>query len=450
MKTTVYNLIFYYLFLGQSIVFAAIPTIQHWETSQGTRVYFIETHELPILDIQMVFNAGSVRDYEYNKSGLAKLTNALLVEGSGEFSADEIAQKMDYFGARYSVSVDQDSATLSLRSVTKPALLQSVLALLETLVSSPRFEEQAFQRVQQQMLRKLEYNQQSPSAIAKEIFYQVLYPNHPYANLPDGNPVDVNAITLTDVNDFYEQFYVAKNAIISLVGDITRAQAEEISKQLTKRLPTGDAATPLPKPEYLEEQQIFKINYPSTQTHILIGQLGMSRHDPNYFPLYIGNHILGGGGLVSRLYQTIREERGLAYSVYSQLIPKQTLGPFMVVLQTKNQQAQLAEQLVENALKKFIHQGITAEELEKAKKNITGGFPLKIASNSDMVSYLSMIGFYQMPLDHLEKFNQKIQAVSMEAIQKAFRQRFDLDKMVTVMVGDIAMIEEYSTPTTVQ
>ncbi len=177
------------------------------------------------------------------------------------------------------------------------------------------------------------------------------------------------------------------------------------------------------------------IAFPSSQTSVLAGQPGMRRGDPDYFPLYLGNHILGGSGLVSILMDEIREKRGLSYGVSSYFIPMARSGPFLLGLQTRNDQADQARSVMLETLKRFIAEGPTEAQLTSAKKNITGGFPLKIASNANIIQYLAVIGFYGLPLDYLDRFNARIEAVTAEQIRDAFARRVHPERLAIVTVG---------------
>jgi zinc protease len=185
----------------------------------------------------------------------------------------------------------------------------------------------------------------------------------------------------------------------------------------------------------LADAQLIQQTYPSTQTTILMGQPGISRDDPDYFPLYVGNHILGGSGLVSQLSDELREKRGLTYGVYSYFRPMQQLGPYQFALQTRNEKAQEALQVLRDTLTAFIEKGPTEADLASAKQNITGGFALRVDSNSKIADYLAMIGFYDLPLDYLDSFNDKVNAVTVAQIKDAFERRVNADKMLTVLVG---------------
>jgi zinc protease len=176
-------------------------------------------------------------------------------------------------------------------------------------------------------------------------------------------------------------------------------------------------------------------DFPSSQTHIYIGQPGMARHDPDYFALYVGNHVLGGSGLVSILGEEVRNKRGLSYSVYSYFVPMRAPGPFLMSAQTKNDQATEALTVMRDTLRRYRLEGPTPEELDAAKRNITGGFPLDIASNRKIVQYIAMMGFYDYPLDWLDTLVPKVEAVTMEQVRDAFARRLQPDRLAAVVVG---------------
>jgi len=412
----------------------AIPTIQHWETTNGARVYFVPAPDLPMVDVSVVFDAGSARDGE--KFGLANLTTALLNEGANGLSADQIAEKFANLGAQFSAAINRDMASVDLRSLSDAELLQAALDLFATVLAKPDFTAEPFERIRQQTLISLKYQQQKPGSIASKAFYKGIFGDHPYAVDTNGTTETVTALTQADIKTFHQNYYVAKNAVVAIVGALDRKQAEQLANTVTVQLPTGEAASDLPSVSPLKSAENIHIHHPSTQTHILMGQVGMARHDPDYFTLYVGNHILGGSGLVSRLSDEVREKRGLSYGIYSYFSPLRVAGPFILNVQTRNEQKSEALTVVQNTLKDFVENSVTEKELIAAKKDITGGFPLKIKSNSSIISYLAVIGFYQLPLDHLHQFNAKIEAVTVDMIKETFKRRLLLDKMLTVTVGD--------------
>jgi zinc protease len=437
---TIFPTFFCLLFLPLTVF--AIPTIQHWETDNGAQVYYVPAPDLPMVDIEIVFDAGSARDG--NKSGLAALTNGLLNEGAGGYSANQIAEHFANLGAEISNSVDRDMATFSLRSLTESELLEPALEMLSVLLAKPDFEPIPFQRVQQQMLANLQYQEQSPDDIATRAFYKAIYGTHPYANLPSGTMASVAKLTPEDVKAFHNRYYVAKNALIAIVGAVDRKAAESIANKLVNQVPIGKAALPLPPVAPLKIAKSININHPSTQTHILMGQPGIARGDVDYFSLYVGNYILGGSGLVSLLAEEVREKRGLAYSTYSYFSPQRVAGPFLASLETRNEKVQEALKILESTVRNFIETGPSEAALKKAKQGITGMFPLRIKNNSAILGYLAVIGFYHLPLDYLNKFNSNIEAVTLEMITDAFKRRVHPDKFVTISVGGVMSSTDFN------
>lgn len=409
------------------------PEIQHWQTASGARIYFVHAPELPMVDVQIVFDAGSARDA--GKPGLATFTNHMMGFGAGGLDADQIAARFEDVGANFGSSVERDMAWFSLRSLTDKRLSAPAFETLAMVLNRPAFADKDIERERQRMLVGLQAEKQSPGTIASKAFYKALYGDHPYATPSGGTEEGLRAIAREDLLSFYRRYYVARNATVAVVGAMDRAQVERLVEQLLAGLPAGEAAPALPEVKPLTGPQRIHIDYPSSQTHILIGQPGMYRGDADYFTLYLGNHALGGSGLVSRLSDEIREKRGLSYSVYSYFSPLRRKGPFTMGMQTRNAQTEEGVRLLQSTLQEYLQQGMKASELEASRKNITGGFPLRIDSNKKIVGYLAMIGFYGLPLDYLDRFNERIEAITLEQIHATMRRRLQPDNMVIVTVG---------------
>lgn len=411
----------------------AAPNIQHWTTANGAQIYFIRTEELPMVDVRVVFDAGAAQDG--NKLGLAQLSNALLPEGAGDLSADAIAERFDSLGAQFGAEAARDMAVVSLRSLTEPEILRPALETMALVLTEPTMPAKAFERVRKQMKSALQRQMQSPSSLASRAFYHLLYGDYPYAHLPLGTSEGLAHLTRDDALAFHQRYYVGNNAIVAIVGALDRNQAEWVAEQVIGDLPAGEPAPTLPPVPEIKKAEEKTIAYPSAQTTIILGTLGVRRGDPDYFPLYVGNHILGGSGLVSRISIELREKRGLTYSANSYFIPMCRYGPYILALQTRNDKAEEALKVLRETLKKFITQGPSEKELRLAKQNIMGSFPLRVDSNGKKVQYLAMIGFYHLPLDYLEQFTSRVKSVTVAQIRKAFRKRVNLDKTITVMVG---------------
>jgi len=411
----------------------ASPAIQHWQTNNGAQVYFVAAPELPMVDVQVVFDGGAARDG--NKGGLATMTSAMMDEGAAGMNADQIAEATDSVGAAMGFSSHQDMAVASLRSVTDPQLFEPAVALFRKVLSQPDFPEQALERIRNNMLIGLQAKKQQPASLARDAYMLALYGNHPYGQPSSGNEESLNALSREDLINHYQQFYVANNAVIAIVGDLDRSAAEQLANRIIGPLPAGAPAPTLPEVIPLNNASEQRITHPSSQSHLMLGQPGIKRGDEDYFVLYLGNHILGGSGLTSRISDEIREKRGLSYSAYSYFSPMRGLGPYTLGLQTKNASVNEALQVMRETLTEFRDNGPTAEELEAAKRNITGGFPLRLGSNKKIVEYLAMIGFYQLPLNYLDNFNDKINAVTIAQIKDAYQRRINPDKLATIIVG---------------
>lgn len=411
----------------------AMPAIESWNNKNGARVFFVKAEQIPLVDIRVIFNAGSARDQQ--KPGLAVLTNRMLTMGADGMSAGQLAEAFDSIGAKLGHGALRDSAWLAVRSLNKPALLNKASAALIKILTSPDFNLPDLERERQRALIGLQQRQQSPGFIAKKRFYQEIYADHPYANLPEGTIDGLKSIVKEDLLEFYQTYYVASNATIVIVGAISKQQAIVMADNLTEKLQVGKAAAPLPAVKPVEKAKVIKISHPSTQTHILMGQHGVARGDKDYFALYLANHALGGSGLVSKLAKEVREKRGMSYSVYSYFSPMRKAGPFIIGMQTRNDKAEAGVKVLQETVADYLKQGMTAEELKASKKNITGGFPLRIDTNSKISQYLGMIGFYQLPITYLQDFNKKIMQQSLKDVNTAFREKIDPKKFITVIVG---------------
>ncbi|OOG23074.1 peptidase M16 [Thioalkalivibrio denitrificans] len=411
----------------------ANPGIEHWETENGLKVYFMEAPALPMLDMRVVFRAGSARDGD--AAGLARLTNGLLNAGAGDWDADTIAERFESVGAQYGASALRDMAFVSLRSVIEEDWLDTALDTFITVLGEPRFPERDLERARRQTLVALESQAQNPGSVAQRTFFEAVFGDHPYGSPPLGTEESVQAITRDQVRDFHREFYVARNGVLVLVGGVDRATAEAIAERVAAALPEGRPAAELPEVAPIEEGRTIRVAFPSEQAHVLIGQPGMRRGDPDYYALFVGNHMLGGSGFTSRLFDEVRSRRGLAYSVYSQFVPMEADGPFIMGVQTQGAQADEAIQVMRNTLAEFRDNGPARDQLRASQRNITGGFPLRTASNSAMVDNLALMGFYGLPLDYLDAYTGKVEAVDAKAIHEAFQRRLDPERMIIVIVG---------------
>jgi zinc protease len=415
---------------------AALPasagvTIEHWTTAGGAKVQFVASRGLPMLDVQVDFAAGSMFD-PADKSGLAALTRGLLDLGAETRDETAIAEDLADVGAQLGGSADTDRASVSLRTLSAPEKQAVGLDILRSVIAQPRFDAAILEREKERTIAGLKEAMTRPDSIAGKAFWAALYPNHPYGR--QASPESVASLTRNDLLAFHARYYTAANASITLVGDLSRAQAEQIAEQIAAALPPGTAPV-LPAPPVVAAGGVTAIAHPATQAHIYLGLPAVERGHPDFFPLLVGNYTLGGGGFVSRLMKEVRDKRGYAYSVYSYFVPLKQSGPFQIGLQTKRSQASEAIKLSREILDRFVAVGPSAEELAAAKANLTGSFPLRLDSNRKILDNVANIAFYGLPFDYLDHYQERVAAVTAADVKAAFARHIQQKALRVVTVA---------------
>ncbi|MEL0027457.1 MAG: pitrilysin family protein, partial [Perlucidibaca sp.] len=277
--------------------------------------------------------------------------------------------------------------------------------------------------------------QQSPSARAALAFFKRLYGDHPYGSPMSGWADSVARITGDDLHAFHARYYTVRNAVLVLVGDLTRADAERISAQISARLPAGEAAPALPPVPPLPRAMRLHEEMPVAQMHVFIGEPGIAHGDPDTFPLLVGNELLGGSGFGTLLMRELRERRGLTYGVSSQFVRMRAPGPFQITFATRADQAEMALSLTRDLLRRFLAQGASADDVQAAIDTLVQAFPLSLASNDQVASYLGMMGFYDFPSDYLDHYVERLRTVTPEQVRDAFRRHVHPDRLLVVTVG---------------
>lgn len=405
--------------------------IEHWTIPTGARVYFVESRELPIVDVNVDFAAGSAYDPPA-KSGLAGLTRALLDMGAGGMDEETIAGRLVDIGARLGGSTSMDRSGMSLRTLSSKKELAAAVELMRTVLQSPAFPQNVLDREKARTIAGIREEDTRPDGILFKRFWAEVYGDHPYGRSPTVE--SVSAVIREDLVRFYQDHFPAENAVVSIVGDLSRAEADQIARLLTDGLPRGIDNATLPEVT-TPERTIVRVPHPAAQSHIAAGMPALRRGDPDHFALMVGNYVLGGGGFVSRLTKEVREKRGYAYSVYSYFNPMKLEGPFQLGLQTKGEQAGEALNVAEETIRNFVRSGPTEQELRTAKQNLVDGFGLRIDSNRKILDHVAMIGFYQLPLTYLDDFPREVAKVTAAEVRAAFQRHVKPENMVTVIVG---------------
>ncbi len=418
---------------------AAIP-IQHWTQPSGAQVYLVPSPAIPMLDVQIDFDAGSRRD-PAAQAGLANLTASMAGQGvravgpAPALDDNALGEAWADLGASFGGSASADRMGFSLRSLTYPDLLAQATALAARQLGEPAFDATLWQRERQKLAAQLKDAATRPATVAGRAFAAAVYGSHPYGyQLTEAT---LARISVADMRAFYSATVLPCRATVSLVGAVDRAQADALVTQLLARLPQT-ACTPLPTlPDVapLAQASDQRILFDAAQAQVLLGQPGYKRTDPDFFALLVGNHILGGGGFGSRLTTEVREKRGLSYSVYSGFGPGLHAGAFTIGLQTRPDQAAQALQVAKDVLARFVADGPSATELQAAKANLAGGFALRIDSNRKLLDNVANIAWNHLPLDYLDHWPEQIERVTQADIQKAFVRVLQPEKMATVVVG---------------
>ena len=405
--------------------------IERWTTAAGTRVQFVESRVLPMLDVQVDFAAGSMFDPE-GKSGLAALTRATLDLGAGSRDETAIAEQLADIGATLTGSADTDRASIALRTLSARDKRDTALDILRAVLHAPRFDAEIFAREKARTMAGLKDAMTRPESLAGKAFWNAMYPAHPYGR--QATPESVDALQRDDLVTFHQRYYNAANARITLVGDLSRKDAERIAEAIAAGLNTGSTAE-LPAAPVPPAATAIRLEHPASQAHVYLGLPAIERGNPDFFPLLVGNYTLGGGGFVSRLMKEVRDKRGFAYSVFSYVAPLKQAGPFQIGLQTKRSQAKEAIGVARDILLDFVANGPSAEELAAAQANLTGSFPLRLDSNKKLLENVAAIGFYNLPPDYLDTYQEKIRAVTVDDVKAAFSRHVRADGLISVMVA---------------
>lgn len=427
------------IFCAQT-VWAGIA-IEHWTNAAGVQVYLAQSQAIPMVDLQIDFDAGSRRDPP-TQAGLASVTASMTAKGvqarGTEPALDEnqLSESWADLGARFAAGAGSDRMSFSLRSLTYPDLLGKAVQLAARQLGEPAFPDAVWQRERQRLSAALKEANTRPATVAAREFGQAVFGRHPYGQ--EMTEETLQRIGVADMRAVYSRLVQPCRAKVSIVGAVSRQQADEMVTALFSRLPAAagcPALPPVAEVPPLAQAVERRIPFDSAQAHVLIGQPGFKRNDPDYFALTVGNYILGGGGFVSRLTTEVREKRGLSYSVYSYFAPGLHAGAFTLGLQTRPDQVTEAVQVSRDVLARFVREGPTEAELKAAKDNLVGGFALRLDSNRKLLDNVANIAWNGLALDYLDTWTQAVEKVTLADIRSAFARKLQPEKMVTVVVG---------------
>jgi|26BtaG_2_1085354.scaffolds.fasta_scaffold03425_3 zinc protease len=425
-----------------------LPDIQKFTTASGVPVVFVATPTLPIVDVDLRFNAGSARDADIRADGfgIASMTATMLEQGTEQLNEDEFTAAVETLGINLSTRAYKDMFIVSLRSLSDEAHLSPALALVEQMLASPSFDTATLARNKARLLVGLQQQQQDPGSIAAIAFSENLFGDHPYAHPSSGTLKTVPSLTQTDLRQFKDRYLVAKNATLAITGDLTLAEAKKLADSLTSVLAKGSAAPKLPEPKELTASKRIHIPFDSTQTTIIMGQLG-DKHAQDVRELQsrtnfaVGNDVLAGGDFNARLMTEVRKNLGYTYGISGGMSPMQTRGPYQISFSTRNDKAEAAIDATLKTVKQTLKEGISNEEMGLTKDSIKNSFPMSFASNAGINGLMGMMNFYQLPDSYLSDYLTRVDKVDLAGVNTALRQKINPDKFLIVTVGDQTAID---------
>ena len=419
-----------------------IPTIQQFKTKVGVPVRFVQTTALPIVDIDLRFNAGSARDGSISSTGfgIANMTATMLTQGSKRLDENEFTRAVETLGINLNSSAYKDMFIVSLRSLSDDKHLLPAVDLMTQMLSEPAFDDSILARNKARLLVGLQQQKQDPNSLASIAFSEALYGEHPYAHPSAGTLESVPTIEKQQLIDFKNRYLVAANASVAITGNLTLEQAKKLAEDITSKLPKGQPATELPEPKPLSQAKHIHIPFPSTQTTVLMGQLGDKRAtDPQsqqkQTNFAVGNEVLAGGDFNARLMTEIRQNLGYTYGISGSMNPMLARGPYQIGFSTRNDKARAAIDASLAVINDTLEKGITSTEMRLTTDNLKNSFPMGFASNAGINGLLGMMNFYQLPNSYLTDYVKRVDQVKLSEVNQTMQDTLKPDDFLIVTVG---------------
>ncbi|HEX9786401.1 MAG TPA: pitrilysin family protein [Candidatus Binatia bacterium] len=394
---------------------------------------------LPMISIELMIDAGS-RFEPANQAGLANLTAKLLAYGTQRRSATEISETVDFIGASLTAGSSKDVASVSMTLLKKD--LATGLELLADILTQSTFPQAEIDRQKQAVVATIRAREEDPGAVAETAFAAAVFPGSPYGRTVEGTEASLEGLERKSLLEFFAQHYRPNRTIISVVGDIAEPEIAQALNKALKGWTQGAPSGKPPAPAVIDAPQTVRVHKDLTQSNIVLGHEGVVRSNPDYYAIQVMNYILGGGGFSSRAMDSIRNERGLAYSVYSYFSAEKYHGAFQFVMQTKNETALEAIRIAREEIRRMREQPVSEQELSDAKEYLIGSFPLRLDTNRKVASFLAQAEYYQLGLDYPERYADLIGKVTREDVQRVARQYLHPDRWITVVVGNLKNIGE--------
>lgn len=411
---------------------ATAMKIQAVKSPGGIEAWLVEEHSVPLIALRFAFAGGSAQD-PVGKEGAANFVSGMLDEGAGELDAHEFQKRMEDIAMRMGFEDSRDYFYGNLETLTINR--EKATDLLRLAITRPRFDDDAIARVKAQLLASLAFAAKSPDQVASKAFSELLFPTHPYGRPSSGTPHSVETIGHDDLEGYRRRVFARDTLKVVAVGDIDAKTLGQMLDTVFGALPAKAELAPVPKvvPATAGQLKVIEMNVP--QSVATFGLNGFARRDPDFMPAFVLNQILGGGGFASRLMQEVREQRGLAYSVYSYLSPMRAAALFAGGVATKNEEMAQSIEVIRGVFKRMADEGPTDSELANAKSYLTGSYALRFDTNSKIASQLLAIQQDDLGIDYVDRRNAEVDAVTIADVKRVAKKLLDAKQLVFLVVG---------------
>lgn len=440
------DILFFSLFFNFAFLILLFPSyaldIKRVTLPNNLKTLQVERHNLPVVMMTLLIKASPLNEPP-DKAGVAHLTSKMLTEGTAKRKAPDISEEIEFLGASIDIATNGDYTTLSLSVLKKD--IEKGLDIFSDILLNPSFPENEIAREKELLKGSLRQMEQEPTFVAGKTFSREVFGTHPYGRLVEGTLETIDAIKRDDLLSFYREHYVPDNAVMSIVGDLTPAEMKSlvnkylgkwerpkgttVQKREGKDISQGQAAAP-------EKTRTVLIDKELTQATIMFGHAGISREDPDYYAVSVMNYVLGGGGFASRLMTSVRDEMGLAYSIFSSFTGNKEPGQFEVQVQTKNESAATVISEILRQVDRMRTGPVTDSELKDAKAYLTGSFPRRFETSRRIADFLTAAEFYNLGDNYIEKYPDYINKVTKEDILRVAKKYLRTDRYILVVVGN--------------
>ncbi len=398
-----------------------------------------EQRALPMVSIALMMDAGS-RYEPASQAGLANLAAKLLTYGTTRRTALQISDTLDFMGASLETGCGQNVANVSMTVLKKD--LTAGLELLAEVLTQSTFPQPEIDRQKQAIIASIKASEEEPGALASKAFSSALFPQSPYGRPVEGTEASVKTLQQKSLQEFFKRYYRPNRSIIAVVGDVSEQEIAQALNTALRNWSKGEPGGKTLVPTRTGASQNVRVNKELTQANIILGHNGVTRGNPDYYALQVTNYILGGGGFSSRVMDSIRNERGLAYSVYSYFAAEKSHGSFELAMQTKNETALEAIRIARDEIQRIREQLVSEQELNDAKDFLIGSFPLRFDTNRRVAGFLAQVEYFQLGLDYPDRYPELVRKVTREDVQRVAKQYLQPESLTTVIVGNMKKIGE--------